>query len=442
MESISIEIGHDSWLLVHLRCSFKKSRIVRQIRISGLPGERAKIIAEYIDSTKLSKAKMAIVLAREISIARVIEIPAPDIDAIDGIIRFEIEKHLPVPISNICYGYRVIEKTGNIYSVLIGAGLKKKIDEISDILASVGIKPSYIFFWQDALLNSLDHFGEFKKNNKLVFLKGNSHEITMDAFSRNLPVYSKRVELNGSQDKSVHVVYKELANMAAYMSEKIENLVFNFLLDSPEAISIIPEELKSRINVLDMKGRLESSCWPAFGGALSCAGLGIGGINLLPSANRGADNYLKSAFFSGLILLLLILVGISYVAKDKITLSGLDRSLSEIKELKDSNDKNAQTNSKIAALESFSETSSTRVLNVLKELTEIMPDDTWLTFFEYKDGSVIFEGLSGNASTLLIKLDNSKLMDDFEFVSPVTRVSVGQERFRIKARFRNKNVGA
>jgi general secretion pathway protein L len=72
---------------------------------------------------------------------------------------------------------------------------------------------------------------------------------------------------------------------------------------------------------------------------------------------------------------------------------------------------------------------------VLDELSRVLPDGTWLARLEIKDATVEVQGLAGAAAELIALIDDSDLLTDVEFRSPVTRSEDGlSESFHIGAR--------
>ncbi len=72
------------------------------------------------------------------------------------------------------------------------------------------------------------------------------------------------------------------------------------------------------------------------------------------------------------------------------------------------------------------------VVTILRELTELLPDDTWLLRLEIARGELRLEGESSGASHLIALLENAHSLRDARFASPVTfdRQS-GRERFTV-----------
>ena len=77
------------------------------------------------------------------------------------------------------------------------------------------------------------------------------------------------------------------------------------------------------------------------------------------------------------------------------------------------------------------------VVSILAEVTDRLPDDTWLTDLKLQGGKLTLTGLSSSVSPLIAKLEASRLVDDVRFGSPMTPdTASGRERFSILAHIR------
>lgn len=75
------------------------------------------------------------------------------------------------------------------------------------------------------------------------------------------------------------------------------------------------------------------------------------------------------------------------------------------------------------------------MVEILNELTAILPDSTWLSRLEIKGGEIHLQGVSGSASSLIALIEESKTFADVRFQSPVTQdTRTGRERFHLSAR--------
>jgi general secretion pathway protein L len=73
-----------------------------------------------------------------------------------------------------------------------------------------------------------------------------------------------------------------------------------------------------------------------------------------------------------------------------------------------------------------------RMTNLLRKLTDLLPDNTWVQTLNYRDGDVDIRGESGQATALIGLLEQGDGISQVSFRSPVTQVGgTGGERFHI-----------
>lgn len=87
---------------------------------------------------------------------------------------------------------------------------------------------------------------------------------------------------------------------------------------------------------------------------------------------------------------------------------------------------------KLLAMIDGIEATAVRPLPVLRELTELLPADAWVTSLSLDAKGVELTGQAAAASTLIPLLENSSRLERVEFSSPVTR-GRDKEQFRIRA---------
>lgn len=85
----------------------------------------------------------------------------------------------------------------------------------------------------------------------------------------------------------------------------------------------------------------------------------------------------------------------------------------------------------LATIQSL-ETGSVRPLPLLRELTDLLPNDAWLTLLSADTKGVELTGQASAAAALIPLLENSPRLERVEFSSPVTR-GRDKEQFRIRA---------
>ena len=74
---------------------------------------------------------------------------------------------------------------------------------------------------------------------------------------------------------------------------------------------------------------------------------------------------------------------------------------------------------------------SRKVAVLLRELTEAIPEDAYLSTFRVRNDRVELEAFARSASDLVPLLEKSKHFRNAQFTSPVTKVQNNQERFSL-----------
>jgi general secretion pathway protein L len=83
--------------------------------------------------------------------------------------------------------------------------------------------------------------------------------------------------------------------------------------------------------------------------------------------------------------------------------------------------------------------SSLSTLQILDEITRILPDDTWINRLEIKGPEIQIHGQSMSAAALIPLIESSQSLHDARFRSPVTKLPRADiERFHLSARIREK----
>jgi general secretion pathway protein L len=77
-----------------------------------------------------------------------------------------------------------------------------------------------------------------------------------------------------------------------------------------------------------------------------------------------------------------------------------------------------------------------RMTDLLRELTDLLPDGTWVQTLNFRDGEVDIRGESTQATALIGLLEQGPGISAVSFRSPVMQVaSTGQERFHISLQY-------
>jgi general secretion pathway protein L len=165
------------------------------------------------------------------------------------------------------------------------------------------------------------------------------------------------------------------------------------------------------------------------------------GINLIPVGQRlkkkRSKKKIAAALLSGLAVVLAGVLLIVNIMQTNARITELDAQLSELKAAAQSVEalqkEIEQTEKYNAEIKQVREGDPSK-LKVLEELTRIIPEDSWLTDFEFNgdEKKTTISGYSASASKLIPLLDDSKLFSNVKFTSPITKGGGVKENFKIE----------
>jgi general secretion pathway protein L len=175
---------------------------------------------------------------------------------------------------------------------------------------------------------------------------------------------------------------------------------------------------------------------PAVGAALGAVREGMVRVNLLPVENREAFDEGPSVATWALLaasVLLLVVWGVSAIVKDVMLRGQLQARLEEIapdvREVRTIQNEIDELQKQVEILATGQDG---RVTTLLKELTELIPTDAYLTSFNLRGNRLTLDGQARSASDLITAMEKSKRFKSVSFSSPTTRQG-DKERFSITA---------
>ncbi len=472
---LGIEFKEDSLTVTYLKNSLSGISLLSSSTFPLRDDESAvSEIREYISQRNLSVNKVFVSIPDKWAITKFIGVPSTrGKNALSQLMRFEIERHIPFQIEDVLYDFQVVYEKDTAYTVVFVAVQKEKVDYIREFLEKLSLKPHGVTSASFAILNTIELSGAstggwqevagFARKSRVLGQKGEVNiSLYIDRINASLAIIR-----NGSCTHLRSFIFDMakpleifLDDIAIYLTDVASELYiesFNKLILSGNVSSMpgLTDALKEKlginvvtINLLEsLKGSeihgLASSVGACF------AGLGIGRfrINILP---HKVDHEIKKAaslttkIFISLILFLTIGIFTTEGIKQKKFLVKVEEELrnnepavialekisSELKSFKKQRD----------FLHGVKESEIT--LEVLAELTNILPQDTWITNLEYKgfnfkdekksDRELIISGYADSSSRLIPLLEDSLFFEKVEFVGSIKKTR-GKEGFKLRA---------
>ncbi|MEW6068960.1 MAG: PilN domain-containing protein [Nitrospirota bacterium] len=473
-----IEFRDDSLVITCLKPTLSKIRMSAFATIPLNKDEAVTVseIKNFLSQHKIKTQKVFVSIPKKWAIIKFMDIPSPSKDRLKEIIHYEIGKHIPFQVEDILYDFHAFGKNGSSFKVVIACVPKEKVEYILDFLKKIPLHARSINISSFCLLNAIETSGN--KTSRFQEILG----------------LTKRSEVFGTQDEVCISLYlkKGLSDMAVikggscvYLKDIDINIddedLFFQKLDS-ELNSILPLISADRIDRLILSGpestnhetarsaanRLNAEVTEinpiskfynkandpdvqelafSLGACLPHFRLGSMNMNLLPSMLRHTDRY-KGPLIAKMLLSAIAVLGFGLLAsglfKEKMLLMAIEENLKknnpELSTVEKISSELNEIEKQMKFLSNF-EDENTGILDILAELTRVMPLDVWLTNLDFKEyekkpekyyGEVIISGFSSSASKLISIIEASPLFENTEFIGSITKTT-GKEGFRIKA---------
>ncbi|MFA5323785.1 MAG: PilN domain-containing protein [Smithella sp.] len=447
--SVGIYIEDNRISLAYLKRSFKGVSLADHTIHSLIkkdPEEKTaeirKFINEFLREHKILSADIFLGIQRDLTLLRYIELPIAVKENLRGTLLYEMEKYIPLPVSDIYFDCQIIEedKEANRLKVLL-IGVKKEIvDPYLDRENQLGAGISGMEINSTALVNCFSYKPNTPNADTYAILCLGSEHLELSLVKKGLLNYSRHVKIDKKEGGLQCLVLEELELLKKTLGPEQGRL--EVVLCGPDSDSVV-ELLKKREDIglcpveLSRAGIPSDVLAPAYGLALKGIQKASMDINLLPVSLRkkvSKIGYYTMFVLAGLFILSILSWGGSNLLHQKRVSDKLD---SEIKQLGIDVAGINRTQAKIKELESKIDAINTLrqrhmpVLNILLDLSKEIPEGSWLERLSFSEKGGEIEGYADSASALIPLLAASPLLKDAAFLSPITKGKDRKERFRI-----------
>jgi general secretion pathway protein L len=468
--SLGIDFRRNHLILTLLKKSFGKIRL-EDYRIYPLWSEGQKevreaqwisLITTFLSKHQINKERVSIAIPREKVIVRFLRLPIATKENLRKVLEYEAPKYTPFDKEEIFFDYQILNEDKE-WVHLIAVFMKK--DELSpylSLLKKIGLQPLSIQIPSIGALNLFFYHQGDKENEISVLLDVNEPFFEMNLIqgrdwkeSFHLPLPAERKEeriintfnRSGLDEKSLSratffIYGLDAAEKTLPAFEQTDSLkeVFHPPMDRIEMgkDELRPDYIYASIG-LPLKGITKTRL----------------DLNLLPLEMRKKSREIGKPLFMILTLLALILICTWGMGIYSGYRNALDTLRSEVKKRKPEIEtiekvqkQRGELAKEISEYEKITRGEVSKI-EILKELTEILPSSVWVWNVKYSGAEIELSGFADSASELIPLLDKSPLFEKVEFLAPVTKERdrrIGgekeRERFKIKMRLEGRRAGS
>ncbi|MFZ5997474.1 MAG: PilN domain-containing protein [Nitrospirota bacterium] len=409
------------------------------------PEEVASTAALAFKDLGIRKTDAVLTIPKPWVVVKAAELPSAAAANLPEVISYELDRFTPFSAAEAFYDYLVLREEKERLSLLIAA---VKADLMNPYLAALresGISVKGITFDLSGI-SSLYRY--MTGSDGFVFMTVNEEGVSGGVVDNGA---LSAVFSNGfTQDDDHHrvaVIENHIASHAAPLKgEGASHKVYISFRGKTSALKeMVRQKSRYPIGIADEMDKKISGITdfkdvaPAvIGGAMDHLWPDAKGFNLL---SKGVREKAKTPFWLTIVLALALLALVTTYLVIPLNIENqrlmeIDRQIAsrkgEVRNVEKLKTEIAALEDELVTVENF-KNNRPLFINMLKELTVILPTNSWLTRLRISESQINIEGYAPSATPLISKLEASKYFRKVEFASPTFRdARQNMDRFQIK----------
>jgi Tfp pilus assembly protein PilN len=455
---VVVEVTETQLLFVSVRKGLRHYQINAWATIDGFkqrdPLSLGPEIADFYRRAGVDKAQTVVVLPRSSVVLRLMQFPKAVLDNLASIIDYQVENYEPIDRAELAYAYQLVDRrpTNGKLEVLLAMARRVEVAQLQKSLAALGVRPRAIVCGSLGLARLLrkDSAKGVHESNLLLHVGADEFEVM--GFLNGKLHFTKRFDLASHSSRSEQWA-QELARARAALRLEEKDL-HNVFVSGNELESVL-KELRPLVPglplhplrvPLSLGSRMKPAEFqrfaPAIGIAMEALTKSGVGTNLMEQGEvvtRPRWVWIPTYVLCGAALVMGGAGGIvPYIQQGRFLkqlsaeIVRLQPQLRQVEKLETQANEFQQ---KVAVLETLRQRDAMN-LEVLRELTEILPDSVWVNELNFRGDSVDISGFADNATALVPILERSPLFKEVALTSGIIRNQGGKDLFRLRARIR------
>jgi len=453
-----IQILPDKLVLVNVRKGFqdftvKQAAVLEDFRESSVADMRSSLRQQIQDGTVKRDSLVLGLPAEEVTL-RLIELPIEVEENLEQVVRFQVEKFEPSEEEGSYYDYVVLSRDEAQKKIMLQIAMVRQslLDGYLSLLKDLGLYPTAVRLSSLALHQILAiHKNGFPKKEPVVILDVNPGSVEIVLVVSAERFFAEKLDIP-AEKLSADAIIRELYEFVSGLPLKTEGIARIYTAgtlggDLLEQLRQRFSDCESLAAKLKVKGQLtRPELLTAIGLATTTLSKSRSAkINLIPPDQRVIER--KPSLIPTFVLVALLLVmavtagtreykqSSKFVGRIEAEVHKLEPQVNEVLALKKQVEEKQKELDEIRTLMRGEQ----QVLNVMKDLTERLPDDTYLQNLNIERGQVIIFGFSNSAGALIPALRASNhyksVLPKYTTKDPITK----KEKFNIEAALKTED---
>lgn len=469
--SFGIDFKPNHLILTLLKKSFRRMILVdceiHPLVAESQKGEREvqilNLINTFISKNPLNKERTSISIPREKSVVRFIRLPMATKENLRKVIEYEVPKYTPFEREEVYFDYQILKEEKDWLHLFAVFVKKTEVDPYLSLLKKIGIEPISIQIPSVGALNLFQYHKGAKEGDVSVLL-----EVTESFFEMNLfqgKDWQESFHLPLPLEKKESKMLNTLKRSGLKEDLFSKSTFFIYGLDTDENLFVTLKEsgqIKGAFSPPLNQIEAEKEKVPALQKIYASIGVPLKGLiktqvdlNLLPVEMRKKVREIGrplSVALTFIALLLALTWGVGVYQRYSNELATINTEIKkrkpEVEAVDKLQKKKEELGKEIFELRKI-KSEETSKIEILKELTQLIPNTVWIWNFKYNGKEIEINGFADSASDLIPLLDKSPLFEEVQFSAPVTKEKQmrpegekEKERFKIKAKLEGRRTGS
>jgi general secretion pathway protein L len=441
LDGLGIYVGTHEVALAHVskrffNVSLKRARTF-PLPTADRPAERRQALTQavlaFVAERRVDTRRAYLCLPREEALFNRVVLPAAARENLAQVLEYELDHLVPLPKDQLFLDWSVRSLGEDRIEVLLMCIPREVVRVYLETLADAFVRPRGIVLASTAIADYLAFCQGGDARGPIGLMIGDGRSVELALLSNGRLVASQLVPAQqiASPAELSRSLARQLAD-GAVAAEEMQLFRWQLANGSGPTLPDVGDGDLVRL----ASGRLEAPTEffeardPA---VLDAVREGSVPVNLLPTEGRLRDEgiSLTTIVLFALAGVLLLVWGGSALLKDELLRRQLrDELAARAPQVEEAKNAQSEIEDYRHQLEILAPAQERRVTVILKELSDLIPQDAHLTSLNMRQERLTLEGLARSASELVPALDKSKLFRNVSFSSPTTKTG-DKERFTL-----------
>ncbi len=446
-QGLGVYLDPPGLTLLHLQKGLSQTQVLHWGQISlaeGPPETQVQRLQELTSPWGLNNCPVGLAVTRSLGFFRPVSLPRAAKDNLSQVLSYELDRFLPLGADRLFFDFQVFKTTETEIHLMLMALPQEPVGACLKLLEQAGLKPTSLELAPAAAANAFARLGRRLPSGWLLLRPGAggfelSHIEGKALRSCRLVPVKKREEIIPLLLAEIERLREEGAAPGALCvsGQKELGLAKDSLMRKAGLAVVTRADLG--VQGLPPEAQAQDAILPALGAALKGLDTVPLKANLLPAASRqkfGITGFLLTKWlFASVASLLILWIGSVFVQK-RVAIYRLDQQLAqlapEVTEVEKQLTESRTLAGQLKEIRGRVEQAPSKLV-LLRELSRLIPEHTWLFNLRVDQRQVEMSGVSRSATGLIPILEKSGWFTKTEFASPINTDASGNEHFKIKA---------